>query len=55
MVLVLLHDIEARTGTEITELDAAASWECVVVWKHDDAVAAADRVEGVVRSRRGDI
>lgn len=28
-----------------------AGWEIVVVWEHDDPIAAADRIEALVRSR----
>lgn len=31
---------------------AAAGWDVVVVWEHEDPVEAADRVERVVLSRR---
>jgi DNA mismatch endonuclease (patch repair protein) len=32
---------------------AAAGWDLVVVWEHEDPVEAADRVEALVRSRMG--
>lgn len=31
---------------------ADAGWELVEIWEHEDPVAAADRVEAVVRSRK---
>lgn len=32
----------------------AARWEVIRVWEHEDVMAAADRVEAVVRSRRSE-
>jgi DNA mismatch endonuclease (patch repair protein) len=33
----------------------AAGWRLVIVWEHDDAVAAADRIAGIVRKSRTDV
>lgn len=31
---------------------AAAGWQLIVVWEHEDPVEAADRIEAVVRGAR---
>ncbi len=41
-----------RRDAEFDDLLAAAGWKVVRVWEHDDAVAVADHVEGLVRDRR---
>lgn len=41
-----------RRDEDTDERLAAAGWTVIVVWEHDDPVAAADRVEATVRGRR---
>jgi DNA mismatch endonuclease (patch repair protein) len=31
---------------------ATAGWELVFVWEHENPIAAADRIEALVRTRR---
>lgn len=41
-----------RRDADTEERLRSAGWEIVVVWEHDDPIAAADEIERLVRERR---
>lgn len=45
-------DRNRRRGAETEALLRDAGWEVIVVWEHEDPVAAAERIATAVRARR---